>query len=121
MTKIENEIQYDWAVRRVEELLPLVNDETPTTDPKYIEMVLLSNLVADYCDEHHAIGEPTLIDMMKLRMYERGLTQISLSKVLGIAPSRVSEYLTGKKQPTLNHARTISQRLDIAPAVVLGV
>ena len=29
MTKIENEIQYAWAEQRVEELLPLVNDNTP--------------------------------------------------------------------------------------------
>lgn len=52
MTKIENENQYDWAVARVEQLLPLVNDDTPETDPNYIELVLLSNLVADYSDEH---------------------------------------------------------------------
>ena len=48
MAKIENEIQYEWAVKRVEQLLPLVNDETPETDSNYIELVLLSNLVADY-------------------------------------------------------------------------
>ena len=48
MTKIENESQYEWAVERVEKLLPLVNDETPETDSNYIELVLLSNLVADY-------------------------------------------------------------------------
>lgn len=29
MTKIENKTQYDWAVNRVEELLPLVDDNTP--------------------------------------------------------------------------------------------
>lgn len=29
MTKIENQTQYEWAVKRVEELLPLVKDNTP--------------------------------------------------------------------------------------------
>ena len=33
MAKIENEIQYNWAVKRVEELLPTVNDDTPLDDP----------------------------------------------------------------------------------------
>ena len=28
MTKIENRFQYEWAVKRVEELLPLVKDDT---------------------------------------------------------------------------------------------
>ena len=121
MTKIENKVQYEWAVQRVEELLPLVDDNTPETDKNYIELVLLSNLVADYSDEHYAIGEPSLVDMLKLRMYEMGLTQVGLSKLLGINPSRISEYLSGKKEPTLSQARIIVERLNIDPATVLGV
>ncbi len=56
MTKIENEAQYKMAVARVEELLPLVNDDTPRDDRNLIELERLSNLVADYSDEHFAIG-----------------------------------------------------------------
>lgn len=59
MTKIENEKQYDWAVARVEELLPPVKDDTPTSDSNYIEPVLLSNLIADYSEEHYSLGEPS--------------------------------------------------------------
>lgn len=59
MTKIENDNQYNWAVERVEQLLPLVNDETPETDSNYIELVLLSNLVADYSEEHFSLGDPS--------------------------------------------------------------
>jgi HTH-type transcriptional regulator/antitoxin HigA len=121
MTKIENEDQYRWALARVEELLPLVKDNTPITDSNSIELELLSGLVADYSDEHYAIGEPSLIDTIKLRMYEMGLNQASLSKLLGINPSRTSEYLSGKKEPTLRQARTISKKLNIDPAIVLGV
>lgn len=121
MTKIENEAQYLWAEQRVEELLPLVNDNTPTDDPKYIELVLLSNLVADYSEEHYAIGEPTLIDVIKLRMYEMGLTQANLGKMLNISSSRVSEILSGKCEPTLKVARAICTTLNIDANIVLGV
>lgn len=55
MTKLINETQYNWTVARVEELLPLVTDETPLTAPESIELQLLSNLVADYSDEHFSI------------------------------------------------------------------
>ena len=96
MTKIENEVQYAWAERRVEELLPLVNDSTSTDDPNYIELVLLSNLVADYSEEHYALGEPSLVDVIKLRMYEMGLTHAKLGELLNISASRVSEILSGK-------------------------
>lgn len=64
MTKIENKAQYDWAVKKVEELMPLVNDNTSLKDPNSIELEFLSNLVADYSEEHFALGEPTLIDML---------------------------------------------------------
>lgn len=42
MTKIENKTQYDWAVSRVEQLLPLVSEDTPANDPNLIELELLS-------------------------------------------------------------------------------
>ncbi|MGA9211213.1 helix-turn-helix domain-containing protein [Kaistella sp.] len=121
MTKIETEIQYNWAVERVEELLPLVDETTPETDRNYIELNLLSNLVADYSEIHFAIGEPKLQDVLQLRMYELGLTQKRMSELLEVSQSRISEYLTGKSEPTLKTGRIISKRLNIDPAIVLGV
>ena len=121
MTKIENKTQYEWAVKRVEELLPLVHDTTPTDDPHYIELELLSNLVADYSEEHFSLGSPTLAEIIKLRMYEMGLTQVNLAKLLKISPSRISEYLSGKSEPTLKIAREISIQLGIDANIVLGV
>lgn len=121
MTKIETMAQYDWAVKRVEELLPLVTDETPLDDSNSIELELLSNLVADYSEEHFALGEPTLVDVLKLRMYEMGLNQKSLAKLIGVSPSRLSDYISGKCEPTLKVAREISQKLNIDANIVLGV
>lgn len=121
MTKIENEKQYEWAVARVEQLLPLVNDNTSETDPNYIEMVLLSNLVADYSEEHYSLGNPSLTDVIKLRMYEMGLTQAALAKLIGVSPSRICDFLSGKSEPTIKIGREISRKLNIDPAIVLGL
>lgn len=121
MTKIENQAQYEWAVKRVEELLPLVDDNTPLNDPNSIELELLSNLVVDYSEEHYALGEPTLVDVLKLRMYEMGLNQKSLSKLIGVSPSRLSDYISGKCEPTLKVAREINRKLNIDANIILGV
>ncbi len=121
MTKIENKAQYEWAESRVEELLTKVNNDTPETDPNYIELVLLSNLIADYSDAHYAVGRPTLIEVIKLRMYEMGLSQVALAKLLHVSPSRICDYLSGKSEPTMKVGRTISKTLNIDPAIVLGV
>ena len=55
LKKINNKEEYDWAVQRVEELLPLVDDGTPTSDKNSIELERLSNMVADYSDMHFSI------------------------------------------------------------------
>ena len=121
MTKITSKEQYDWAVARVEQLLPFVSDDTPVTDPASMELELLSNLVADYSEEHYDIGEPSLSDIMKLRMHEMGLTQKGLAELLGVSQSRISDFFSGRAEPTLQVARRISRDLHIDASIVLGV
>lgn len=121
MTKIENKAQYEWAVSRVEELLPLVDENTPKDDRNLIELELLSNLVADYSDEHFSLGSPSLTDVIKLRMYEMGLSQKALATLLGISPSRANAIVTGKAEPTYKVAQAISRELNIDANIVLGV
>ncbi len=121
MTKIMTEIAYKAAMERIEELLPLVDDDTPMDNRNLIELELLSNLVADYDDEHYPIETPTLLEVIKLRMYEMGLNQNKLSDLLNVSPSRVSDYLTGRSEPTLKVARDISKKLNIDANIVLGV
>lgn len=120
-TKIENETQYNWAMARIDELLPKVNDETPDDDPNSIELYLISALVEEYEDVHYPIGTPSLIDILKLRMYEMGLSQAALAKKIGVSPSRICDFLSGKSEPTIKVGRRISKELNIDPAIVLGV
>ena len=121
MTRIQNELQYQSAMARIEELLRIVNNDTSVEDKDSVELVLLSELVADYEDVHYPIEKPTLTDVLKLRMYEMGLSQSSLAAMLGMNQSKISEIMSGKSEPTLKQARTMVIKLDISPAIVLGV
>jgi HTH-type transcriptional regulator/antitoxin HigA len=40
--------QYEFALARIEELLPLVNDNTPSTNLSAIELTLMSEIVIAY-------------------------------------------------------------------------
>ena len=121
MTRIESEKQYKAAMARIEELLPLVTEDTPEDDIHSVELVLLSNLVADYDNEHYPIGAPSLIDVLRLRMYEMNMTQKAMAELIGISASRLNEILTGKREPTLQVARAICLNLSIDANIVLGV
>ncbi len=48
MDKIENKAQYAWAVRRMQLLLPFVDETTPVDDPYFIEFAHLAKIVAEY-------------------------------------------------------------------------
>lgn len=121
MAKIQNETAYRAALEKIEELLPLTNDKTPATDKSLIELDLLSEFVPEYKDEHYPIKSPSLVDVIKLRMYKMGLNQTKLSELLWGSPSHVSDYLTGRCEPILKVARDISIRLNIDANIVLGV
>ncbi len=121
MTKLRTEIEYEVSFSRIEELLQLVDNETPSTNKELVELTILSNLVADYEEEYFPIKKPTLADIIKLRMYEMKLNQVKLSELLGVSPSRISEYLSGKSEPTLKVARDLNRKLNIDANIILGV
>lgn len=66
MAKIKDIKQYDVACSRIEELLKIVSNNTPTDDKDYLELDLLSDLVADYEEEHFPVETPLLVDVLKL-------------------------------------------------------
>ena len=67
------------------------------------------------------MGPPSLIDVLKLRMFEMGLNQKSLSTLIGVSPSRLSDYISGKCEPILKVAREISRKLNLDANIVLGL
>lgn len=118
---IQTEKEYNAIVERIEILLQNADNIENQEAQGYIELNVLSNLVADFDENHFPVKKPTLIETMKLRMYERGLNQKRVSELLGVSTSRVSEFLTGKSEPPLKIARNISQKLNIDPIIVLGI
>jgi len=118
---IKNEKEYQAIAERVERLLQ-IPDNIENRDAKgYIELNLLSDLVAEYEERIYQVQKPALVDVIKLRMAEMGLNQKRLSELLGVSTSRVSEYLNGKSEPTLKVARDMSIKLGIDASIVLGV
>jgi len=120
MTKIKTEKQYEKSLERVEELLKVVGNETSESDKNFIELDLLSDLVAEYEEEYHPVKKPSLPDIIRLRMAELGISQKMLAEKLKVSPSRISEYLNGKSEPTLKVARRLRTELGIDADIILG-
>jgi len=119
MKAIETEEQYNEALAKIEELMIKIGDDHSYDNPDFVIMDRLSDLVADYEDEHFNISTPGLIEVIKLRMYEMGLKQIDLAEKLGVSTSRVSEYLRGKRDITMDVARKLHKQLNIDGDIIL--
>lgn len=113
--------QYEFALNRIEELLPLVTDQTPSNDKNVVELTIVSDMVEAYEKTHYPIAKPTIGQLISLSIEEKGMTQRELAKELGISPSRVSDYISGRAEPTLRVARALCLILGIAPAAILGL
>ena len=120
MAEIKTEEQYEVLLQRIEELLPLISNETPASDRNLIELDIISDLVEEYEDIHYPVEIPTLPEIIRYEMAERGITQKELAKLLGVSPSRISEYMNGKAEPTLKVARLLREKLDIDADFLLG-
>ena len=59
MVQIMSEKQYMAACERINELLKVVNNDTPADDKNMLELDLVSDLVADYEEEHYPIAAPS--------------------------------------------------------------
>lgn len=119
MAKITKK-QYEFALSRIEELLPLVDDNTPANDRNAIELTMMSDVVIDYEKEHYPIGKPTVAQLIQLSLEEKNMSQKQLAQQIGISPSRISDYVSGRAEPTLKVARLLCMALGITPSAILG-
>ena len=92
---------------------------TPKEDKDFIELMLLTDAIEEYENVHYPIATPSLTEVIKLRMFEMNLTQAKLAELLGVSAPRISEYLSGRSEPTLKVARNIHHKLNISPSIIL--
>lgn len=118
MKKITQE-QYEWALARIEELLPVVDDTMPLNDPRVVELSLVSDIVIAYEKEHFPIEKPTVAELIADGIEECGITQKQLAMEIGVSPSRISDFVSGKAEPSLRLAGRLCRRLRIRPSEML--
>ncbi len=120
MDKISKK-QYEYALNRVEELLPLVTDSTPSNSREAVELSVLSDVIVEYETKHYPIGKPTVAELIELSLEEKGMTQKQLAAEIGVSPSRINDYVSGRAEPTLRIARLLCIALGILPSAMLGL
>ena len=113
--------QYEFALARIEELLPLVDDQVAADDRNAVELALLSEFVIEYESLHFPIEKPTIAELIDLALEEKKMTQKELAKEIGVSPSRINDFITGRAEPSLKIAKCVCVCLGITASVMLGL
>ena len=98
---IKTEPSYQKAIKRTIAIFQ-VKKGTPEAE----ELALLLLLVKDYEDKHIHLPEVNPIEVIKLKMQERGMKAKDLEPIIG-SKGHVSSILSGRREITLK----IAQRL----------
>ena len=113
--------QYEFALARIEELLPLVDDQVAADDRNAVELALLSEFVIEYESLHFPIEKPTIAELIDLALEEKKMTQKDLAKEIGVSPSRINDFITGRAEPSLRIAKRLCLTLGITASAMMGL
>lgn len=113
------EQMYQYALQRIEELLPLTPDDMDIDHPLMVELEIVSSIVEEYENEHFPIGKPTLGQIIANAMEDAGMNGKQLAERIGVSPSRVSDYINDRAEPTLKTCRHLCSVLNIKPYEIL--
>lgn len=113
--------QYEFAKQRIETLLAETDENTAKNDPKNIELVIMSDIVIRYETEHYPIEDLSFKDLLAAELEETGMNKSQLATLIGVSNSRISDYLSGRAEPTFQVFKRICKVININPAVALGM
>lgn len=111
---IKTEAAYQKAIKRAMAIFQ-TKENTPEAD----ELALLLVLIKDYEDKHIKIPEVDPIEVIKLKMAERGMKPKDLEPIIG-SKSHVSSVLSGRREITLKMAQRLKNYFHLPAEIFLN-
>jgi HTH-type transcriptional regulator/antitoxin HigA len=119
LTKIRSEKEYKAVMKTIETLLDKATKLggfhlLPTEESAMLAK--LSNLAESYEDNSlqlMPIKPRNLREAVTFKMTEQKLTQVRLARKLGIGAPKLSQILTGKREPDLVFLKALHKKLNI--------
>lgn len=110
---LKTEEDYNKASLRLMEIFHVEQN-----DPDYEELELLTVLIDDYDERNYAVSELDVLEIIKIKMEERGLKNKDLESIIG-SKGHVSAILSGKREITLKMAQRLKDFFGIPAAAFL--
>ena len=111
---------YEYALARIEDLLPLTDDSTPLDDPNMIELLIYSDVVERYERIHYPIEVPSIGEVIQDALDTAGMTAEQLADQIGVDLSQINDFIGNNQKPSQEIALRICQILDIKPIEIMA-
>ena len=116
--KVKNGKEHKELMYKIDALMK--KGERQLTDKEAADLRAMALAVQAYEESIYTIPAPSTIEgMVELKMYEHKLNQAKLAEKMGMAKSKVSEILTGKRKPDVAFLKGAYKYLKIDPAFLL--
>jgi HTH-type transcriptional regulator / antitoxin HigA len=117
--KIQTETDYKVAMSKIDALMK--KGEANLTNKEANDLREMALSAQAYEKSIYTIQAPkTLEGMIELRMYERKLKQKDLAKLMGLGEAKLSQILSGKREPDVAFLKAAYHKLGIDPSFLLS-
>ena len=112
MKKITTEKAYQKALTDVYNLMKKGENKIGGKDAKDISA--LANAIQDYEKIHYPFPMPkTIHEMIELKMFEKKINRVKLSKMLGVTQPKLSQILNKKREPDVSFLKAVHEKLGV--------
>jgi HTH-type transcriptional regulator/antitoxin HigA len=106
------------------EIYTLMNKGEANLNSSELKKLAAMSAAAEYYEDTVLGLQPrkepqTIVDIVELKMFEKKMTQAKLAEELGLAKSKVSEILNGKRKPDLAFLKGLYRVFKIDPEFLL--
>jgi antitoxin component HigA of HigAB toxin-antitoxin module len=125
INRIKTEKEYQAVMKTIESLLEKATSKGGFHNLEKDESTMLSKLsqLAENYEDNVLVLMPlqpkTLQQAIEFKMAELGMNQAKLAKELGIGAPKLSQILSGKREPDVDFLKAAHQKLHIDAAFLL--
>jgi HTH-type transcriptional regulator/antitoxin HigA len=116
--KIETKAQYNAAMASITNIMR--KGEKNLSAKELAQLKAMAEAAENFEDFHFPLPEPSsLSEMIELRMFQMKLNKTKAAEVLGIANSKFSQIMNGKRKPDIAFLKSAHKNLKIDPKFLL--
>ncbi len=116
--KIATEKEYNATMREIDALMKKGENNLTAAETK--KLGVMAQAAELFEDEFYPLPMPkTIPEMVELKMFQMKLTQAALADIMGLGRPKLSQILSGKREPDVTFLKAAFEKLHIDPAFLL--